>query len=143
MGVVVQEMVDAEAAGVVFSVDPIDGDPSQVIVTSNFGLGESVVSGRAEPDTITVRRTFNGQLSVGATTLGAKLTRTVLSDDGGVVEQDVEQSQSERCSLDEPFVLQLAQLAVHMEKAFGGPRDLEFAVKQGSIHLLQVIIARR
>ncbi|CAL8101529.1 unnamed protein product [Orchesella dallaii] len=56
MGVVIQEMVDATAAGVIFTADPRTGNPFQMIVTANFGLGESVVSGSSDPDTITLIR---------------------------------------------------------------------------------------
>ena len=54
MAVVVQQVIDCEAAGVIFTAAPTDGDERQLTVTSNFGLGESVVSAAAEPDTFTL-----------------------------------------------------------------------------------------
>lgn len=56
MAVVVQEMVSPECAGVMFSCDPLTSDPSCIFITANFGLGESVVSARADPDTYSLRR---------------------------------------------------------------------------------------
>lgn len=54
MAVVVQQMVDCSAAGVLFTADPTDGDERRMTVTANYGLGESVVSAAAEPDTFTL-----------------------------------------------------------------------------------------
>ena len=52
MAVVIQEMVDSDTAGVIFTCDPITGDERSVLITANYGIGESVVSAMAEPDTI-------------------------------------------------------------------------------------------
>lgn len=52
MSVVIQEMVNCDAAGVMFTIDPVTGNEQSIVITSNYGLGESVVSGSAEPDTI-------------------------------------------------------------------------------------------
>lgn len=57
MAVVVQKMADAECAGVMFTCDPVTGNPGRVVINGNFGLGESVVSGCAEPDTFTLQKT--------------------------------------------------------------------------------------
>ena len=56
MAVVVQEMVSAESAGVMFTCDPVAANPSGIFITANFGLGESVVSAMADPDTFSFRR---------------------------------------------------------------------------------------
>jgi len=52
MAVVIQQMINCDAAGVMFTCDPISGDEREIIITANYGLGESVVSAMAEPDTI-------------------------------------------------------------------------------------------
>ena len=52
MAVVIQEMVDCDSAGVIFTCDPLTGDERNVLITGNYGIGESVVSALAEPDTI-------------------------------------------------------------------------------------------
>ncbi|CAN7994634.1 unnamed protein product, partial [Ixodes pacificus] len=56
MAVVIQEMVNAEVAGVMFTCDPLTGNPAYITVTANYGLGESVVSASAEPDTYVLKR---------------------------------------------------------------------------------------
>ncbi len=137
MGVVIQEMVDAEAAGVLFTVNPNDGDPSKMILTANYGLGESVVSASADPDTFYLKRTSKGELSVSERTVGAKRSKIVLTSDGTREENMTAEASDAFCLADEN-VLEIGQLGVYLEKAFGGPRDLEFALSQGVLHLLQV-----
>lgn len=56
MAVVVQEMVSAESAGVMFTCDPVTSNPSAILITANYGLGESVVSAAADPDSFSLRR---------------------------------------------------------------------------------------
>lgn len=56
MAVVVQEMVSAESAGVMFTCNPVTSHPLGIFITANFGLGESVVSATADPDTYSFRR---------------------------------------------------------------------------------------
>ena len=56
MAVVIQEMVSAESAGVMFTCDPVTSNPSCICITANFGLGESVVSAVADPDTYSLHR---------------------------------------------------------------------------------------
>ena len=138
MGVVIQEMVDAEAAGVLFTVNPNDGDPSKMILTANYGLGESVVSASADPDTFYIKRTSSGELSISSRTVGSKQSKVILSDEDGTREEKIEEEESSTLCLSDEKVLELGQLGVYLEKAFGGPRDLEFAVSGGTLYLLQV-----
>ena len=137
MGVVIQEMVDADAAGVLFTVNPNDGNPSKMILTANFGLGESVVSASADPDTFYLKRTSSGELSIAERIVGGKRSKIVLGRDGTHEESMSEETSGTLCLSDEK-VLELGQLGVYLEKAFGGPRDLEFAVCGGELYLLQV-----
>lgn len=137
MGVVIQEMVDADAAGVLFTVNPNDGNPSKMILTANFGLGESVVSASADPDTFYLKRTSGGELSIAERMVGGKRSKIVLGSDGTREESMSEETSGTLCLSDDQ-VLELGQLGVYLEKAFGGPRDLEFAVRGGELYLLQV-----
>ncbi|KAI9559139.1 hypothetical protein GHT06_015928 [Daphnia sinensis] len=136
MGVVIQEMVDAEAAGVLFTVNPNDGDPGKMILTANYGLGESVVSASADPDTFYIKRTSAGELSVSSRIIGSKQSKIILSDKGTREEKITEEDAVALCLPDDK-VLEIGQLGVYLEKAFGGPRDLEFAVSRGALYLLQ------
>lgn len=138
MAVVVQKMVPAESAGVLFTRHPLNGDSSITVITANYGLGESVVSGKAEPDTFYVKRSYRDELEfIGAKT-GAK--KSFMQMDSETLIQELELSEEKRSQtcLSEETVVKLAKLGVIMEKFFGTPRDLEFAVtKDQKIYMLQ------
>ena len=72
MGVVIQKMVHAECAGVLFSRFPTNGDPSKIMITANYGLGESVVLGRVDPDTYLIQRSYSNELKILGSKLGEK-----------------------------------------------------------------------
>ena len=69
-----QKMVQAECAGVLFSRFPTNGDPSKIMITANYGLGESVVSGSVDPDTYLIKRSYSNELKMIGSKLGEKRT---------------------------------------------------------------------
>lgn len=109
MAVVVQRMVDAEKAGVLFTVDPVQRRRDQMMIEAVHGLGEQVVSGEVTPDHYVVTRD------------GA--TKRALTPNGGV--------------LDEVELAQLAELGRLLEDRFGCPQDVEWAIHGGELYLLQ------
>jgi pyruvate,water dikinase len=109
MAVVVQQMVDAEKSGVLFTVDPVQRRRDRMLIEAIFGLGEEVVSGRATPDHYIVDR--NG---------GVKRERLV---NGGVLAPD--------------DLTALAELGRSLEERFGCPQDIEWAIAGGELYLLQ------
>ncbi|XP_037088269.1 putative phosphoenolpyruvate synthase [Pollicipes pollicipes] len=137
MAVVVQRMVTSEVSGVMFTRDPVTGDPSRVTVTANYGLGESVVSARVEPDTITLHRGHDDQLNITDRQLGSKQLQTVMAEDGGTEERPLEGGAAAACCLSDADALRLARLGLQLEKAFGGARDVEWAVAEDTLYLLQ------
>lgn len=137
MGVVVQEMVPADVAGVIFTVDPVTGNPANVTITANYGLGESVVSASSDPDTVVVHRTWRDDLSVAATTRGEKKTKCVVNEIGGTTEVPVEERDREQVCLSNENALRLAEIALYLQEAYGSPRDIEFALVKDTVYLLQ------
>ncbi|XP_053617727.1 rifampicin phosphotransferase-like [Plodia interpunctella] len=135
--VVIQALVSPLAAGVLFSRHPAAGDPSRLLITANYGLGESVVSGTVEPDTIIVKRHYDGQLSIMKIELGSKTERITASDGGGVTSQPVPETQRSVPCLSEREMLQLARLGVRLELLWGKGRDIEWAVAKDGIYMLQ------
>lgn len=138
MAVVVQKMVAAEAAGVLFSRHPLNGDPSVIVLTANYGLGESVVSAKADPDTFFVKRSYKDDLELLGSKTGQKKMQIQMDDGTNVKETELSEEQRAALCLSEETVLKLAKLGVIMEKFFGSPRDIEFAItKDQKIYLLQ------
>ena len=109
MAVVVQEMVEPEKSGVLFTVDPVQQRRDRMVVEAIFGLGEQVVSGHATPDHYVLDRT--------GTTKREHLVN------GGVLEPEELRA--------------LADLGRALEERFGGPQDVEWAIRGGELYLLQ------
>lgn len=137
MGVVVQQMVPADSAGVLFTCHPTNGDPRQMLITANFGLGESVVSAQVEPDTIVLERDRMGQVVLKESVCARKGHRVIISEEGGVTAEPLENEKVSQLCLSEEEALALGQLGVQLEQMFGGTRDIEWALSKGQIYLLQ------
>jgi pyruvate,water dikinase len=125
IGVAVLKMVNARAAGIIFTAEPNSGDTSRVIIEANFGLGESVVGGECMPDTYLVDRQT---LTVAERRLGAK-QRCVLPTDRGVVELAQESDRSCVFCLTDEEAVEIAKVGIRLEEHFGAPQDAEWAIE--------------
>ena len=114
MAVVVQQMVLAEASGVLFTADPVSGNRKITSVEVVWGLGESLVSGRANPDTFRVRDD-----EIVHRTIAVKLTATKAVSTGGTEQRAVDQGRQQEPALTDPQVLRLARLGRRIEAHFG------------------------
>ncbi|XP_028167204.1 uncharacterized protein LOC114357667, partial [Ostrinia furnacalis] len=135
-GVVVQALAPARAAGVLFTRHPAAGDPARLLLTANYGLGESVVSGSVDPDTIVVTRDLDDQLSIMSIDLGSKTQRVTAADDGVTTEAVPEADRAVAC-LSEEEALRLASIGVQQEDWWGAGRDIEWAISENDIFLVQ------
>ncbi len=131
--VVVQRLVASDAAGVCFTLDPVSGASDRVVVNSNFGLGESVVSGRVTPDTFVVNKTNRKLISRQLATKEMK----IVPAPGGTTELEIEESLRRTGSLSDEQAMDVVRLAVEVEKSEGRPVDIEWAVCDGELFLLQ------
>ena len=130
MAVVVQRLIDADTAGVMFTIDPTDPLESRISVEASWGLGETVVSGRVTPDRYTVSRATGEVLSRAA---GDKSVRVTAAG-------DIKVSSDRRTSLclSDSQLSQLAELAARVEASAGGARrDVEWAFAGSELFLLQ------
>ncbi len=134
VGVVIQAMVPADVAGVLFTVNPLTGDAGEIVINAAYGLGSTVVDGRVSPDTWRVDKASGGPRD---RVIGQKASAARLADEGGVSIQDVPQERAEEMSLDEATVDRLAQLGLRIEAHFDGPRDVEWALHEGRLYILQ------
>ncbi len=124
MGVVVQQMVPAEAAGVIMTLHPVSGNRSQIYIESAFGLGEIVVRGEVDADRFCVDKKA---LSIVSKEIGNK-ERAYHFDEGEVRLVDVPASEREQESLSESEVRAAAELARQVEDHFGKPMEIEWAI---------------
>jgi len=124
VGVCILKMVPARAAGVCLTVHPVTGDETKALIESNWGLGESVVSGRVTPDKFVVDKR---ELQVIERTPGRKEKRVVMRDQG-VSEEEVPADERGKLSLSDEEAIDIVVLAEKMESHFGVPQDVEWAI---------------
>ena len=137
MCVGVQQMVPARAAGVMFTLDPVTGDRSKVVIESCWGLGEGVVKGDITPDRCRVDKVT---LEVLQLEISAKTEEYRFDPDAGEVRLlPVEAERQELGCLEDASVLELARLAKTIERHCGAPQDIEWAVDENAdVFVLQV-----
>jgi len=131
IAVVVQRMVAAEAAGVLFTADPVTGDRDRLVVDASPGLGEAVVSGRVTPDRYELDR--RGGLLAWTPGRAEVVVRGAAG--GGVVEE-AGMATGERL-LGDAALAELARLGVAVQDRFGRPMDIEWALADGRVWLVQ------
>ena len=136
---------DIGASGVIFTLDTESGFRDAVFITSAYGLGETVVQGAVNPDEFYVYKPAlaSGNYPILRKNLGSKAIKMIYSDDsrtGKTVETvDVEESDSNRFSLTDDEVIQLAKMAVTIEEHYGRPMDIEWGRDgdDGKLYILQ------
>ena len=126
MGVVVQAMVPAEAAGVLLTLDPLTGDRPQVTIEAAYGLGTAVVEGEVTPDRFAVDKVT---LELRSRSVGEKAVAYRFDPAGGrVARVEVPADDRARPCLDDAEVAELAGLGKRVEQALGVPQDVEWAI---------------
>lgn len=142
MAVVVQRMVPAEVSGVMFTADPLTGDPTRLVIEGVRGLGEALVSGKVSPDRlvldkVTLRVVERNCARQEAPSLGNETQeRGLSSPPSAAAGQTGEVPRRESC-LTDTTVRRLAELGRGAERLFGGPQDIEWAASAGQVFLLQ------
>ncbi|GAA2095560.1 hypothetical protein GCM10009841_06760 [Microlunatus panaciterrae] len=133
IAVVVQRLVAAEVAGIMFTADPVSGDPSRLHINAAFGLGEAVVGGQVTPDSYLVDA-GTGRLT--AKTVSEKLIMTVPTS-SGTEERPVPVRRRTEATLTDPQAEGLAVLGRRLAALYGRPMDVEWALAGGEFTLLQ------
>jgi pyruvate,water dikinase len=135
MAVVVQMMVDAACAGVMFTRSPTTGDKSVITIEGAWGLGSAVVSGEVTPDRWVLGK-ITGEIS--QRDISDKHIQQVPADGGGIREVELEaEERTVPCLTDEQLLL-LREVGRRVERHYGMPQDIEWAFdKQGRLLLLQ------
>lgn len=132
IGVIVQEMVEAEVAGVAFGQHPVSGDPQTKVVSAVYGLGEGLVSGELNADTFTLSPKG---IEVELTPKPHAFVRKQAHH--GIEKIDVDLAKQTLPTLQEPQLQEIAQLLDRLKKVLGTPQDIEFAYVSQVLYLLQ------
>ena len=131
IAVVVQRMINAEVAGVMFTADPVSGDRETIVVDASSGLGEAVVSGLVTPD----HYALDGRGLIRDYRPGRREVIVSSIPGGGVAHRPGELADIER--LPDTVLTDLARLGIEVAKHFGRPQDIEWGYAEGRVWLLQ------
>ena len=133
LAVIIQEMIDAEAAGVAFGINPVTGNKNEKFISAVFGLGEGLVSGELNADNFIVS---SGNI---ISHPAEKTHKLVFNSDagGGTIKTAVEKVKQKSVSLTDSHIGELATILDKLFKEYGNQQDIEFAVKNGKLFLLQ------
>ena len=136
----VQKMVNSSAAGVMFTINPVTGDPGQIVIEGNHGLGEAVVSGAVTPDDFVVDKKSG---KIVERRLARKTVQYIRDPNTGkTVHADVPVDKQEQPCVNDEEIVKLAELANRIENHYGTPQDIEWAIDRdlqfpGSMFIVQ------
>ncbi len=133
LAVVVQELVFAEAAGIMFTVNPLNGRRNELVINAAWGLGEAVVSGAVTPDTLTMDKQKGRVIR---REIAEKLVMTVRTEQG-TSEMSVPDPQKKKAVLSASQAMELARLGMKIEEFYNMPMDVEWTRADGKFSIVQ------
>ena len=143
VAVVVQKMIQSEISGIAFTVHPVTEDTDQMIIEAGFGLGEAIVSGQVTPDSYIISKSEMSILDINIGEQGRMLVRKTGNKKG---EEDEENKSNHWIALNKKGaqqklsgkeIMKAAQLFVHIEKHYGFPCDIEWAMEGEKFYITQ------
>ena len=134
VAVVIQKMVQSDASGIAFSVHPVTEDHNQLIIEAGFGLGEAIVSGQVTPDSYVVTKEPRAILDKNISTQLRGLYR---KKGGGNEWRDIPESEGQKQVLSDAQIFTLAETVCGIEKHYGFPCDIEWAMEGDRIFITQ------
>lgn len=133
LAVVVQVLIPAEKAGILFTANPMNGRHDQTVINASWGLGEAIVGGSVNPDLFIVDKSSNEVLSREIADKQEMTVRTKY----GTQNQSVPDNLRQEAVLDDQAVAELNLLGVQVENLYGMPMDVEWAMASGKFYILQ------
>lgn len=133
LAVIVQHLIAADVAGILFTANPLTGDGDQMVINAAWGLGEAIVSGSVTPDTFIVNKRT---LELESQEIASKDVMTLRLAQG-TREQPVPVGQRTQAALSAPMAAELARLGAQIEQLYGIPMDIEWAMRDGRFFILQ------
>jgi pyruvate,water dikinase len=139
MAVVVQQMVDADRSGVMFTLNPVSNDDSQLLIEAVYGLGEACVSGVVTPDMYIVEKDSGTVLDRQVQPQDRQIVRRSVPAAGGEFNEWIEVERERRSAqkLGDEEIGRLAQLGVRLEQHFGCAQDIEWAAEGEDFYIVQ------
>ena len=132
LSVVVQRMINSEKSGVMFTKNPANGK-NEIIIEAVYGLGEGIVSGKIKPD----QYVLSPDLEILDKKIAIKKTELIKEDNGNGKEIKLSPERAKSQVLDSLEISSLGSIGVKMEKHYGKPQDIEFAINNKKIYIVQ------
>ena len=124
----VQKMVNSRAAGVMFTINPVTGNRDEIVIEGNFGLGETVVSGAVNPDDFVIDK---NSMLIKERRISRKTVKYVRDPETGkTVHLNIPEDEQKTVCISDQEINKLAELAKRIEKHYGKPMDIEWAIDQ-------------
>jgi pyruvate,water dikinase len=138
IAVPVQKMVQSEAAGVMFTLEPVTSDQSKIIIEAVYGLGEAIVSGEVTPDLYIIDKE---RLAITDKKIGKQEWKLVRNPDGGGKEANIQvplsHSSQNRQKISDEDIIHIAELGKQLEAHYQFPQDIEWAKENKKIYIVQ------
>lgn len=137
IAVPVQRMVESEASGVMFTVEPLTSDTNKIVIEAIYGLGEGIVSGEVTPDLFIIDKK---DMCIASRKISNQDKKLVRNTSGTGEQANVWVAVSgarEKQKIADADVLKLAELALHLEEHYGCPQDIEWAEQGGQLYIVQ------
>ena len=124
----VQKMVNSRAAGVMFTINPVTGNRDEIVIEGNFGLGETVVSGVVNPDDFVIDKLNN---TIKERRISRKTIKYIRDPKTGkTIHLDIPEAEQKLVCVTDTEIMKLTELAKRIEKHYGKPMDIEWAIDQ-------------
>lgn len=133
LAVVVQKLVPADAAGILFTANPLNGARDQTMINAAWGLGEAIVGGQVTPDTIVVDKASG---TIRQQEISEKSIMTVRTSEG-TREEAVPADKRTQAALSTAQATELVRISTQIEQLYGQPMDIEWAIHDGTISVVQ------
>lgn len=133
LAVVVQQMIASDVAGVAFCKNPVTGDEHEIMIEACWGLGEMLVQGMVTPDNYIINKT---DLSIKARQVSTQ-DKKLVSTESGTAEVDVDADEKGEQKLSDDKIKELSELVMKIEQHYGSPQDIEWALANDKLYILQ------
>ena len=132
IAVIIQEMIESEKAGILFTVNPLNQKENEMQINASYGLGESIVSGRVSADNYIVDK----KGSILEKTIENKKVQTIFGEKE-TIEVPIDIDKRNQSTLNDKEILELVKCGLQIEKHYGIPMDIEWAIKDNTVYILQ------
>jgi pyruvate,water dikinase len=134
LAVPVQNMIESEASGIMFTVDPVSQDAEKLVIEAGYGLGEAIVSGSITPDRYIVDKK---SLEIVDKEINRQNWKIVHKSGGGDKHVTVGRKDQKAQKVSDSIIADIARIGVKIEEHYGNPQDTEWALERGKVYMVQ------